>query len=64
MINKQKIIWDVYGVLLDLKIKYDTTDLDIDFQEYAKLEMKGLISKAMEWLADDELEKKESENWG
>jgi len=58
MKNNNKIVWDIYGVLLDLKLTYDTSDINIDFDKYVELEMKGLIKEATEWLVEDEEEKK------
>lgn len=55
-----KLIWDLYGVLYELKYRYDELDTDESFQDYAKRNIDDFYAKAFEWLADDEREAKEN----
>jgi len=50
----------LYGVLYELKYRYDELDTDESFQDYAKRNIDDFYAKAFEWLADDEREAKEN----
>jgi len=59
MIDKIKTIWEIYGVLYGFKQDYKF-DLELQKQfteqEYIRKEFLKITDKAMEWLADDDLQ--------
>ena len=55
--DKNKLIADMYWILLDLKDKYYLKDRKEDVQTYIRNELLKLTTAGMEWLEEDEREK-------
>lgn len=58
--QKIKMVWDIYGVLLELKERFDKNeDLQKEFwtlEKYSKAQIQKLCDIAFEWIVDDETE--------
>lgn len=52
--RKYSKVADMYWILYELKIKYDTIETKLLLEEYFYIELEKIKSKALEWLADDE----------
>jgi len=55
--DKNKLIADMYWILLDLKDRYYLKDRKEDEQTYIRDELLKLTTAGMEWIAEDEREK-------